>query len=69
MLQNDSSEGNEIVIGLISTGGTDTDEVIRSLKMQLNHFSYSVEEISVSKQFYLNLKILAPTVLKVSMSV
>ncbi len=50
MLQNDSSEGNEIVIGLIATVGTDTDEVIRSLKMQLNHFSYSVEEISVSKQ-------------------
>lgn len=50
LLQSDFSVGAEIVIGLITTVGTDTDEVIRSLKMQLEHFCYSVEEISVSKQ-------------------
>lgn len=40
----------EVVLGLITTVGTDTEDVIRYMKEQLNKFSYTTEVISVSSQ-------------------
>ena len=41
---------SEVVLGLITTVGTDTDEVIKYMKEQLNKFSYTTEVINVSSQ-------------------
>ncbi|MBK6087624.1 anti-phage dCTP deaminase [Ruminococcus difficilis] len=42
--------GSEIVLGLITTVGTDTENVIRYMKEHLNKFLYNVEVINVSSE-------------------
>lgn len=42
------STDSELILGIISTVGTDVDEVIRDIKDQLAFFKYSTEVISVS---------------------
>lgn len=44
-----TEKDGELVLGLISTVGTDIDEVIRDIKEQLLFFRYETEEISVSR--------------------
>ena len=39
---------SEVILGIISTVGTDVDEVIRDIKDQLTFFNYNTEVISVS---------------------
>ncbi len=46
MIEKDS----ELVLGIITTVGTDTDNVIRYMKEQLSKFSYTTEVISVSTE-------------------
>lgn len=41
---------SELVFGLITTVGTDIDEVIKDIRDQLSFFNYNVEVISVSKE-------------------
>ena len=43
-----NEKDSELVLGLISTVGTDTDEVIKNLEEQLAFFRYKTELISVS---------------------
>ena len=42
-------KGSELVLGLITTVGTETDQVVKSIGDQLENFEYSVEVINVSK--------------------
>ena len=46
---NQYDECSEIVLGFITTVGTDTDSLISSFSDQFRHFGYMVEVISVSK--------------------
>ena len=41
---------SELVLGLITTVGTEMDNVIKDIKDQLAFFKYTVEEISVSRE-------------------
>ena len=41
---------SEIVLGLITTLGTDTDNVIRYMREHLSKFSYKTEIINVSSE-------------------
>lgn len=41
---------SELVLGLITTVGTEMDNVIKDIKDQLAFFRYTVEEISVSQE-------------------
>lgn len=41
---------SELVLGLITTVGTDVDEVIKDIRDQLAFFKYEVEVVSVSKE-------------------
>lgn len=43
-------DGSEIVLGLITTVGTDTENVIRYMKDHLSKFSYTTEIINVSSE-------------------
>lgn len=43
------NKDSELVLGLITTVGTETDSVINCIKDQLKQFNYFVEDISVSK--------------------
>lgn len=45
-----NDKDSELILGLISTVGTETDEVIKDIKGQLAFFHYDVEEIIVSKE-------------------
>ena len=45
-----SKEDSEIVLGIITTVGTDTENVIRYMKEQLSKFSYTTEIINVSTE-------------------
>lgn len=42
------SKDSELILGIISTVGTDVDQVIRDIKDQLAFFRYNTEVISVS---------------------
>ena len=46
MARNDKD--SELILGLITTVGTETDEVIRVIKDTLSFFNYEVEEVVVS---------------------
>ena len=41
---------SELVLGLITTVGTEMNNVIKDIKDQLAFFRYTVEEISVSQE-------------------
>ena len=43
-------ENSEIVLGLITTVGTDTDNVVRYMKEHLSKFSYTTEVVNVSSE-------------------
>jgi len=43
-----NEKDSELILGLISTVGTDTDEVVKNIKEQLAFFRYETEVISVS---------------------
>ena len=45
-----NTSSGEIVLGLITTVGTDTENVVRYMKEHLNKFSYATEVINVSSQ-------------------
>ena len=44
------TKSGEIVLGLITTVGTDTENVVRYMKEHLSKFSYKTEIINVSSQ-------------------
>ena len=46
-------DDSEIVLGLITTLGTDTENVIRFMKDHLSKFSYTTELINVSSEILL----------------
>ena len=45
-----NTESSEIILGLITTLGTDTDNVIRYMREHLSKFSYTTEVINVSSE-------------------
>lgn len=44
-----ASKDSELFLGIISTVGTDVEEVIKDLRDQLSFYSYETEVISVSR--------------------
>ncbi len=52
---------SELVLGIITTVGTEIDNVIKDIKNQLSLFNYSVEEISVSKEIISQFEVKPPT--------
>ncbi len=50
-----NDKDSELVLGLITTVGTQVDEVIKDLSDQLKYFNYDCEEISVSKSDYITI--------------
>ena len=56
-----TSSGAEIVLGLITTVGTDTENVIRYMKEHLSKFSYTTEIINVSSEILSNFDKTSPS--------
>ena len=55
-------KSSEIVLGLITTVGTDTENVVRYMKDHLAKFSYSTEIINVSSEILKNFEDQDPTI-------
>ena len=45
-----NANSSEIILGLITTLGTDTNNVIRYMREHLSKLSYTTEEINVSSE-------------------
>ena len=59
---NIDTKSSEIVLGLITTVGTDTENVVRYMKDHLAKFSYSTEIINVSSEILKNFEEHDPTI-------